>query len=115
MVRVESRNRFVGVRGWHRILHQLNTLLVGNRLLFKPSFRGLRGCRDSDLAQAIPSLIQTSYNSSNNNSNKSLGGFHLARQILLQLTGLGLMHVVIIRQEPETMAILRAESYNCTE
>ena len=30
--------------------------------------------------------------------NKSLGGFHLARQNLMKLTGLGLMRIVIIRQ-----------------
>ena len=30
--------------------------------------------------------------------NKSLGGFHLARQNLMELTVLGMMHIVMIRQ-----------------
>ena len=30
--------------------------------------------------------------------NKSLGGFHLARQNLMELTGLDLMRIVMIRQ-----------------
>ena len=30
--------------------------------------------------------------------NKSLGGFHLARQNLIELTGLDLMRIVMIRQ-----------------
>ena len=38
--------------------------------------------------------------------NKSLGGFHLARQNLMGPTGLGLMRVVIIRQWLATKAIL---------
>ena len=38
--------------------------------------------------------------------NKSLGGFHLARQNLMGPTGLGLMRVVIIRRWLATKAIL---------
>ena len=39
--------------------------------------------------------------------NEGLGGFHFARQILLQLTGLGFMRIVIIKQLMEIKAILR--------
>ena len=47
--------------------------------------------------------------------NKRLGGFHLAKQKLIELTVLGLMSIVMIRQWLETKAILRAESQNWTE
>ena len=65
-----------------------------------------------EIADERAKLRKIAKNAKDNNiqveirKNKSLGGFHLARQNLKGPTGLGLMHVVIIRQWLATKAIL---------